>query len=472
MSNMKKLFFIVGFLVLISVGFSYSQTTNINPRDLIEQMTTIDPEIRKYFPRWKVCETDLQIQIYQAFRILGYEESKLSKTNIEILAAPRSDEYQPFDLLLLTCGEVSMTASQMQVNLGERLLNILSGAVPFANPNTWIDGKRDYCFVEIPPEVPVTASQAQAIINFFEPTNVTHSFTLSFFEQTLKFGESGFWLKNAIGTDEIGYPFWTSGSSKIILKRPLYVNRDSRTSDRIPYLINAYLGGAYRISGGINNKGTVFSWVPGQKLNQGPGGMLIAGLDFHMPFYPQFGIHLNMEVPLTELKEESVDPTKYFSYRKVNELTLDEYSVAPLLRSSGQATLFYNLWLTEANPENYFRFDIGINYFEVREVYFKPSQFTHYYLVPSPDDEAIVLNTHKPNEFADWFYVKFEYRNQAVWPFGASIQYSNQILLGRVYVPLFNWLYLEGRVARVMRTAQPFENKTFFLISPVLRLTL
>lgn len=469
---MKKLFVLVGLLVLVSFFNSYSQHLNVNPRELIDSLTTIDPEIRKYFPRWKICETDLQIQIYQAFRILGYDESKLSKTKIEILAAPRKNDYEPYDLLLLSCGEYSMTASQMQVNLGERLLSILSGGDCFSNCNTWIDGKRDYCYVDIPPEVPVTASQAQAIINYLEPTNVTHSFTLSFFEQTLKFGETGFWLKNAIGTDEIGYCFWTSGSSKIVLKRPLYVNRHYKTSDRIPYLINAYLGGAYRISGGINNKGTVFSWVPSQKLNLGPGGMLIAGLDFHMPFHPQFGVHFNMELPLTELKEESVDPTKYYSYTKENELTLDNYKVAPLLRSSGQLTLFYNLWLTEANPENYFRFDLGINYFEVREVFFKPSQFTHYYLVPSPEDQSIVLNTHKPNEFADWLYVKFEYRNQSVWPFGASVQYSNQILLGRVYVPLFNWLYIEGRVSRIMRTALPFENKTFFLISPVLRLTL
>ncbi|MFN3306628.1 MAG: hypothetical protein ACK42Z_05520 [Candidatus Kapaibacteriota bacterium] len=469
---MKKLFVLIGILGLIAYYSCYTQQTNVNPREIIESMTTIDPEIRKYFPRWKVCETDLQIQIYQAFRILGYDEAKLNKTNIEILAAPRRNDYEPFDLLHLTCGEISMSASEMQVNLSERLLSILAGGDAFANPNTWVDGKRDYCYSEIPAEVPVTASQAQAIINYLEPTNVTHSFTMSFFEQTLKFGDSGFWLKNSLGTDDIGYVFWSSGSSKITLKRPLYVNRDSKTSDKIPFLINAYLGGAYRISGGINNKGTIFSWVPSQKLNQGPGGKLIAGMDFHLPFHPQFGVHLNMEFPLTSLKEESVDPTKYFSYKKINELNLEEYKVAPLLRSSGQFTFFYNLWLTKANPENYFRFDLGLNYFEVREVLFKPSQFTHYFLVPSPEDQSIVLSTHKPSEFADWIYAKFEYRNQSVWPFGFSVQYSNQILLGKVYLPLFNWLYVEGRIAQVLRTVKPFENKTFFLISPVLRLTL
>jgi hypothetical protein len=472
MSDMKKVLVLIWVFVLFAASNSFAQKPQINPRDLIDSMTTIDPEIRKYFPRWKICETDLQIQIYQAFRILGYDESKLSKTRIEVLAAPRKSEQEPYDLLLLTCGEVSLTASQMQSNLGERLLNIIAGGDAFANPNTWVDGKRDYCYVDIPPEVPVTASQAQAIISYLEPTNVTHSFTLSLFEQSLKFGESGFWLKNITGTDEIGYIFWNSGCSKIILKRPLYVNRDSKTSDRIPYLINAYLGGAYRIWSGINNKSDIFSWVPQQKINQGPGGKLVAGFDFHMPFHPQFGLHFNLELPMTELKEETVEADKYYSYVKTNDLTLDTFSVAPLLRSSGQATLFYNFWFTESNPENYIRIDLGLNYFEVREVYFKPTPFRSRILVPSPDDETIQLSTHKPNEFADWIYAKIEYRNQSVWPFGFSLQYSNQILLARAYLPIFNWLYIEGRVSRILRTAKPFENKTFFLISPVLRLTL
>ncbi|MCX7880040.1 MAG: hypothetical protein N2517_05210 [Ignavibacteria bacterium] len=466
---MKKVISIIG---IFFASFVLCLAQNPDPRKIIEDLTTIDPEIRKYFPRWKVCETDLQIQVYQAFRLLGYDETKLSKTKVEILAAPRTDDYSAFDLLLLTCGEQSLNATQIQSYLGEKLISILSGGSSFSNPYTWVEGKRDYCYVEIPPEVPVTASQAQAIINYLEPTNVTHAFTLSFFEQTLKFGESGFWLKNAIGTDELGYIFWGSGSSKIVLRRPLYVNRHYKTTDRIPYLINAYLGGAYRITSGLNNQSNVFRWLPSQKLNQGPGGRLIGGLDFHTPFHPQFGIHLNLEIPITTLKNEIIEPEKYYHYIKTNDLTLDTFSVVPLLRSSGQMTFFYNLWFTEENPENYFRFDIGINYFEVREVFSQPSPFMHRVLVPYPEDENIKLTTFKPKEFADWLYAKVEYRNQSVWPFGLSLQYSNQILLGRVYLPLFNWLYIEGRVAQVLRSTRPFENKTFFLISPVLRLVL
>lgn len=466
---MKKNILLVCLALALFSGSLFAQT--VRGRDLVDSLTTIDPEIRKYFPRWKICETDLQIQIYQAFRILGFDKTKLSKTKTEVLAAPKTDPYATYDLLLLTCGEVSLNATQMTRDLGEKLVNIISGAEPFSNPYTWIEGKRDYCFVEIPPEIPVTSSQAQAIVSFLEPTNVTHSFTISLFEQTLKFGETGFWLKNQLGTDELGYIFWTSGASKILLRRPLYANMDSKTTDRIPYLINAYLGGAYRITSGINNNSSFLSWVPSQMLNEGPGGRILAGLDFFLPFHPQFGIHFNSEIPMRELNDESIDPDKYYSFKKVNELSGDTFVIVPILRSSGQVTLFYNLWLTEANPENYFRLDLGINYFEVREFVSRPTPFMHRILTPTAE-EGQVLETHKPNEFPDWIYAKLEYRNQSTWPFGASLQYSNQILLGKVYVPLFNWLYIEAKIARILRTPTPFENKTFFMISPVLRLAL
>ncbi len=86
--------------------------------------------------------------------------------------------------------------------------------------------------------------------------------------------------------------------------------------------------------------------------------------------------------------------------------------------------------------------------------------------------DAIGLNTYKNSEFGDWFYAKVEYRNQASYPFGMSMQYSNQILLGRIYLPIFSWLYVEGKYSTPLRNARPYEIENFFVISPVLRITL
>ncbi|MFA6570681.1 MAG: hypothetical protein WCT77_05530, partial [Bacteroidota bacterium] len=61
-------------LILLGVNKAYSQDIE----SLVGKMTKIDPEIMKYFPRWKICETDLQIQIYRTFVLLGFDKDKLN----------------------------------------------------------------------------------------------------------------------------------------------------------------------------------------------------------------------------------------------------------------------------------------------------------------------------------------------------------------------------------------------------------
>lgn len=470
--------------LLILVLSLFSIEAKSQSRQLLDSLTTIDPEIRKYFPRWKLCETDLQIQLYQAFKLIGFDEKLLSKSKIEILSAPRTDPYTAFDILLISCGKATMNSNEISLNLGKKLTDILAGEEFFAtkNPPPSDIRVRDYCFVEIPPEIPVSSTEAEAIIDFLKPSNAKHAFTLSLFEQSLKIGETGFWMSNKVGNDEIGYPFWSAGESKILLQRPLYANQDSKTSNKIPFLLKIHLGGGYRLASGINPQGTILSWVPSRLLNQGTDGKIIAGLDFNMPFHPQLGVHFNLEVPLNQMKKIGIDEDKWASILpgtdvdfNIDDSRKDKFSlkgVSQIMRTTGQFSAFYYLWLNEGKGdfENFFRFDLGLSYSEVRELgmYRDTAQ-----AITFLDFNGIQgLRTWKPNEFGDWLYFKVEYRNQATWPFGASIQYSNQILLARVYVPIVNWLYIEGKIATPLRGVRPYENNTFFMISPVLRLTI
>ncbi|TAL67277.1 MAG: hypothetical protein EPN82_14985 [Bacteroidetes bacterium] len=485
-----KRFFTALIAALMVLGFARTQAIDYN--NLVNNLTSIDPEIMKYFPRWKICEPDLQIQVYRTFVLLGYEKSQLNMQQILVLASPLDVEpgYKPYDILLITCGEASMNSVEIEANMGS-LSEYINGYKYYSGPRRG-EAKdfyiRDYCFEDIKPEVPASSSQATAIMSYLEPTNVTHAFTLSLFEQSLKIGNSGFWLKSSIGTDEIGYHFWQSGEARVILKRPLYENTEPATRDRIPYLINAYIGGGYRVTSGINDDKSVLSWVTGRDLNGTPGGKLVAGLDFHMPFHPEFGFHFNTEMPLTKVTTESIDKGAYGYTPKadnvkfaINNPNYGKYQIkdiAPILKPTGQVTLFYHWWLNEASPENYIRFDFGMSYAEVEEY--------AAYDVPDPTDPSglntiryisneniLNLKTYKPNETGDWIYAKAEYRNQSAFPFGISFQYSNQILLGRVYIPLLGqWFYLEGKYATPLRGLRPYEKANFFMISPVLRLTI
>lgn len=469
--NMKK---ILLFTALFLTFIAYGNSQGFDRKAIIDSLTTVDPEIRKYFPRWRVCETDLQLQIYQAFRLAGFNTNQLSLSDIEILASPKNNNDDPYDILLVSCGKASMNSVDIYKFLGKKLVEVLNGDWSFIYNDRNNIVMLDYCYQEIPPEIPVTETQAATIVSYLYPTNVNHAFTLSLFDQGLKIGETGFWLKNMIGTDDIGYPFWSSGESKVVLKRPLYVNYDPSTSKGIPFLIDAYLGGAYRITGGIDNKGTILNWVSSRVLNQGPGGKLVAGLDFYMPFYPLVGVHINTEIVLREMQDEVIKPGDYgFTPLRDDVLWEGEEKgrldgIVPLLRSTGQATVFYNWWIDrhKPNPEHYMRFDVGISYSEVREV----GLYNDKYLTPNG---LTGLNTYKPNELGDWIFLKAEYRSQSTWPFGFSMQYSNQILLSRIYIPLFgNWFYLEGKHATPLRGLRSYESKNFFMISPVLRLTI
>ena len=126
---MRKISLIV--ITLLSI-ISFIDVHAQTRRGMVDSLTTIDPEIRKYFPRWKICETDLQIQINQAFKLVGFDEKLLSKTKIEVLAAPRPDEYSPFDILLIKCGDATMNSAEISANFTQNLINIISGESFFA----------------------------------------------------------------------------------------------------------------------------------------------------------------------------------------------------------------------------------------------------------------------------------------------------------------------------------------------------
>lgn len=491
---MKKILVLLVFLVSVV----YSQNT----KNYIDSLQTIDPELRKYFPRWKVCEPDLQYQIYQAFQLLGFSQDQLDIQSIEVLASPKPYDEEKYDILLLTCGNSSLNSKELDRELSN-LVKFLDGSKYYVRYDKGNDEIRkmvkeyekskfrSYCYVEIPPETPVRADQGAAIRDYFAPTNKRQALTMSLFDQTLKIGATDFWIQNKTGNDQIGYPYYNAGESKVILKRPLYVNNDPATNKNTPYLINAYLGGTYRITTGLSNNNGMFSWLPERSLNTDPGGKLIFGMDVHMPFHPEAGIHVNIEAPINTTDESGIDLEKFgqtmlrpsVDFRRNDIRNGDPTYVAtgvlPILQTTGQVTAFYNLWLNKRKAENYFRFDLGISYAEIREYMY----YTENVDLTGDDVPELVydkmttnaegLNLYHPDEFADWLFAKVEYRNQAVFPFSLSLQYSNQIMLARAYMPLFgDWLLLEAKYATPLRDAYEFEVENFFIISPVIRIAI
>jgi hypothetical protein len=475
MKKIKYALVLVIVSMLVNIVETKSQTTS-KEQAMLEAIETLDYDIVRYFPRWKVCEPNLQIHIYQVFLKAGFDKELLNMSNIEILAAPGDfdTENGNYQILLASCGDAAMSPYQINTLMTPHLRKSLSGENSYSGTGSG----RTYCYKDIPPEIPVSTYQAEAIINYMQPNDVSHAISLSLFEQNLKIGESGFWLKSVFGNDKSGYQFWSSGEASIVMQRPLYVNRNINTSRAIPYLLDLSLGIGYRIMNGIE-KNPIFSWIPNRILNGPQGGTFIFGVDFYLPPLPQLGVSFDASFPFEKTKTAVIEPYKWGKMENIdlygNEIVTTNDGreithIVPVMQSSGHFSIFYNWWLNRRRPENYIRADLGLCYTETREMgmYKENDEFKI-----AADTGIEGLRIYKPSSFMDWLYIKLEYRNQATWPFGLSAQISNRAFLGNVWFPIFgNWLLLEIKYSTILNNARPYEVKSFLMFSPVIRITI
>ncbi len=451
--------FFLSIFVMTGSGFMTLQAQTSDSLALAN-LKSVDPGLLPYFPRWSVCEPNLQLQIFQVFKLDGRSADNLDMRSIQITSAPIKDPKNPeYNILLVECGKEKMTADQVESKL-KSLIPLL------------INPKRPYCHQDVPVASAPSQAQIEAITNYLEmPTNATHSYSLSAFEQTLKIGkEDGYWIRSQIGTEGAGMPFVSAGEAKVVVQHPLYVNEDPATRKAIPNLLHFHIGMGYRLQDTSNG---ALSFVPQRRMNAGYGGKGIFGFDFHAPFEPNFGITFHVEVPLQGIDTlKTIERSTYAAYFRENPLSpRDPMIVAPLLRITGNTGIFYNWWLDPESPENYVRFDLGVNYTEVREV--AVNQLGGSSGPFTLNDKTEGLRFFHPTEFLDWLYAKVEYRNQSTFPFGLSAQFSNQIFLGRLYLPLLGqWLYLDARYSIPLRSeSRPFD-QSVFMVSPVLRLNI
>jgi hypothetical protein len=126
--NMKKITSLIIVSIMMIAGVTYNSNAQdaSNDYDYVDSLMTIDYELRKMFPRWKVCEPDLQFQIYQAFSIYGYSKDELNIEEIEVLASPKPPREKTYEILLLSCGDATMNPQEIDQNI-KTISKYLSG---------------------------------------------------------------------------------------------------------------------------------------------------------------------------------------------------------------------------------------------------------------------------------------------------------------------------------------------------------
>jgi hypothetical protein len=467
---------------------------------LPKALRDLDDRAIPFLSKWSVCEPQVQKVVQQYFKTVGKEPGP-DMAKIQITGEPKRNGR--YEIYMLKCGNAIAIKKELEENMLQAVRDLL--AQPVGD-----EGEEKYChdFISQSAVGGKTSTDIQQKVgigenNYRMPTGGRQYFSLSAFEQYLRVGATNWWLQNVIGNDPLGYMFWHTGEARILAKRPLIDNADNATRRVVPNLLKFHVGYGYRLTDNVDNTtGQLNALFPKRALNIGGEGRAVFGMEGVLPLGEDMktsviGASFNFEQPLSGGISETatIDAGTYSKIplpanRRLNVVgthpagevqLLDEgRTVTPVLRGSGQFTLFYSWWLEPAEgsenpPDNIFRVDVGLNYSEIQEAAIVRSTDPARPFSYLSRRALSGLASYRPESALDWIYAKFEYRNETTFPFGLSLQYSNQILMGDIYYPIFgNWLYLEAKIGKVMRDTRPYEAAVnrdgwYFMISPVFR---
>ncbi|MDB5035292.1 MAG: hypothetical protein JWQ98_2533 [Chlorobi bacterium] len=449
---------------------------------MIDSAKTLDPEIERYLPRWRIQEADLKIKIAAIFSSDGLP---IKETDSMIVTAtfPRPNEAQ--ELLTLRAGASGVVSGKDAIRryVGEALYRQILA--------------RAYAHTVIEPASPLTESQKDRIGSVFYPSVARQFVAVSAFRQAVQLGTTGARLEHLIGDDEIGYHFWSSGQGKAAISYPIIRldNPDLRAKG-VPDILSIMLGAAYRLKFGTPSDNFLGGVITPRLLNGTIGAKALTHVEYRLPQVNDIGFSLHAEVPFGKMQQgEEVDLSEagvvnapgIYAFVKDKRPTVDTVLSAYFLRTVAQGTVFWETWLNDY--EHFFRISLGASYQEVEwsalaKLSATTNQYEHVHLgkdgaILGTDNKAAIPNGVEnlrlihPTELQDWIYAKVEYLNQSGFPFGMSAQLANRNLLISGFIPVIpNWLFLEAKYSTPILRDQPapWESRSFFMISPVLRI--
>jgi hypothetical protein len=446
-----------------------AQPTERELKEDIRDLTTLDPEIERYLPRWRILESDLKIKIAQYFSYTGVPVRESDSMIVTATFPDPASNAQ--ELLSLRVGEsqaaVISGTDKLRNELGNRIYDEIL--------------RRDYQHIVIEPAVPVTESPRDRMPNVFYPATARQFVAISAFRQSVQLGRSGARLEHMLGNDEIGYHFWTSGQGRAWAHYPIIPLTDPGLRARgVPDILSIDLGVGYRMKFGSPDDNFLGELISPRKLNGAIGPKAYTRIEYRLPQINDLGFAINAEIPFNKMvspQEVRADGAIVRTLEATGRL--DALPTAYFLRTVAQGNLFWENWLGgDDSYEHFFRVSLGVSYQEIA----RATVVNVVGGVPEPVDpvealgDAVVYrDLIHPTEFEDWLYAKVDYLNQSGFPFGLSAQLSNRNLLLSGFIPVIkNWLFIEAKYSTPLLRDQPapWEYKSFFMISPILRFEL
>jgi hypothetical protein len=436
-------------------------------KENIRDLTTLDPEIERYLPRWRILESDLKIKIAHFFNLTGVP---VKESDSMIVTATFPDpNTNAQELLSIRVGDnpaaVISGTDRMRNDLGVRMYDEIL--------------RRDYQHVVIEPAIPVTENSRDRAPSVFYPATARQFVALSAFRQTVQLGRSGARLEHMLGNDEIGYHFWTSGQGRAWAHYPIIPLTDAALRAKgVPDILTIDLGVAYRMKFGSAEDNFLGDVISPRLLNGSIGPKAYTRIEYRLPQVNDLGFSVNAEVPFNKLTSPQEVRADESVVRTLESTRRDEaVPTAYFLRTVAQGSLFWENWLGgEDNYEHFFRISLGVSYQEIARATIVDINTLEPVDSVNSIGSAVMYNSlSHPTEFEDWLYARVDYLNQSGFPFGISAQLANRNLLISGFIPVLrNWLFLEAKYSTPLLRDQPapWEYKSFFMISPVLRFEL
>lgn len=478
---MRKLTLIAPAVVLFALSFhaipavaQNGPPTLAEIERMLDSAKMIDPEIERYLPRWKVQEADLKIKIAQYFKLEGIP---VKETDSMIVTATFARPGQDQELISIRAGAVGALSGTQQIrrSLGDAIYTSIR--------------ERNYAHTVIEPATPSPETQPERIGYVMQPGTAKQFVAASAYRQVVLIGATGARLEHWIGNDEIGYHFWSSGQAKGLVTYPVIPLTDPDLRAKgVPDILTVQIGAAYRLKFGQAGDDFLGGVISPRKLNGSIGAKAVARVDYRLPQLNDIGFSVNAEIPFNKLTPEftNVADGSIVSQFVPAKLTpgpgtaRDTVAEAYFLRTVAQGSVFWETWLNDY--EHFFRISVGASYQEIGRAaiagdtdldgnleiinYAKPGADNIY-----PDGIVYTGLVH-PTELKDWLFAKVEYLNQSGFPFGMTAQLANRNLLLSGYIPVVpNWLFLEAKYSTpILRDSPaPWEQRSFFMISPILR---
>ncbi len=359
---------------------------------ILQSLNEVDSVYLVHYPTWIIENEDLRQRVLKAFR----NRQKLAPSHaiIHVVASPSKDEIVQITIL----GASSMGRGEIRLYISESLQQAILHSV---SPHSEVSDEPEEFKRSALPDAP--------------PKDVT--FEASLFGGSLRFA-SGWGAEVKVGNDNLGYPFWSTGSIEYFL------------------LLNQLkLGAIAPMNSGLDQPDILGPiTISTRKLNGAAG------------FAAEFDQPIGSD--MLEARFSSGSLTKR---NPDNRLT--DTSQAYYLRTMAQ--LVYSHRFSISGGEYLLTVHGGAGYHQIGEGVVQP-------------DESIAT-TDRFNFFSP--YVKFDYLRHGNQMYGLSVQYYSSVVLVSAWTELVkNMVYFEVKYSTsVLRAPKPWEQPYFFMVSPHVR---